>query len=96
MEVLRGADRLLKKNTPQAVLVELNGLGMRYGFCDNDVHALLLDFGFTPVSYDPFMRKLTPMDCYNEAGNTLYVRRATELDQRFQTAHPVDWGKTQF
>lgn len=96
MEVIQGADSLFKKSSLQAVLIELNGLGLRYGFHDEDIHALLLNFGFTPVSYDPFMRKLTSMGYYKDAGNTLYVRRTGELDRRLRVAQSVVWGKTKF
>lgn len=95
-EVIRGANALFQKHTLQAVLTELNGLGSRYGFNDDDVHAWLLEFGFKPVSYEPFSRHLTPLDHHNMAGNTLYVRSSGELEQRLREARIVVWGSTRF
>jgi FkbM family methyltransferase len=90
-EVIRGATDLLAQHSLQAVLIELNGLGARYGFSDADIHARLLGFGFKPVRYDPFKRQLVPLDRHNRAGNTLYVRQSDKLDQRLRTAWPAVW-----
>lgn len=95
-EAIRGATGLVRKDALQAVLIELNGLGARYGLSDDDVHARLLNFGFSPASYDPFSRRLTLLNHHHDAGNTLYVRSSAELEQRLRQARPVVWGKTQF
>lgn len=95
-EVIRGAAALLRKDALQAVLIELNGLGARYGFRDGDIHAWLVDSGFSPVSYAPFPRRLTPLDHHRRCGNTLYVRWSAELERRLRNARPVVWGKARF
>jgi hypothetical protein len=59
--VIQGAPALLVQPLLQAVLIELNGLGARYGFSDADIHARLLDFGFHPVRYEPFDRRLVAL-----------------------------------
>lgn len=82
--VIAGAAGLLAQQSLQAVLIELNGLGSRYGFSDADIHASLLDFGFRPVSYEPFARRLVALDEHNSSGNTLYVRPSVALAQRLQ------------
>jgi len=95
MEVIRGAGALLKTPTLRAILIELNGLGARFGFSDADIHAHLLELGFSPVRYDPFMRRLAPLSHHQRTGNTLYVRSAAELEQRLRAARPVVWGGVQ-
>jgi FkbM family methyltransferase len=91
-EVIRGATGLLSQHSVQAVLIELNGLGARYGFHDSDIHTRLLDLGFTPARYVPFERRLVAIDQHNRSGNTLYVRPSTDLDQRLRDARRVVWS----
>ncbi len=78
--------RLLAQQPLQAVLIEPHGLGVRYGFSDADIHARLLDFGFRPMRYEPFARRLVPLEGRNTSGNTLYVRPSAALEQRLREA----------
>jgi FkbM family methyltransferase len=87
--VIQGAPELLAQPSLQAVLIELNGLGARYGFSDADIHARLLDFGFRPMRYEPFARRLVALDGRQDAGNTLYVRLSAALEQRLREAPAV-------
>lgn len=75
-EVLRGGAAVLRAPSLQAVVMELNGSGSKYGFDETALHTQVLDSGFTPCSYDPFERALValPSSHKNTAGNTLYVR----------------------
>jgi FkbM family methyltransferase len=84
--VIQGAPELLAQPSLQAVLIELNGLGARYGFSDADIHARLLEFGFHPMRYDPFARRLVALEGHNTSGNTLYVRPSEALEQRLREA----------
>ena len=91
--VIRGAAGLLAQDSLQAVLIELNGLGVRYGFSDADIHAQLLKHGFRPAHYDPVARQLHALEDHRTTGNTLYVRASADLQQRLQTAEPFRWRK---
>lgn len=84
--VIQGAQRILAQSCLQAVLVELNGLGARYGFSDYDIHTRLLECGFRPMSYDPLDRRLMALEGHRDTGNTLYVRPSSALEQRLQEA----------
>lgn len=85
-EVIRGARAVLSNPNLQAVLLELNGLGARYGLHDNETDTQMRDFGFKPSKYDPFTRTLTTVKFRNETGNTLYVRgEASDLTERLKT-----------
>jgi hypothetical protein len=90
-EVIRGAHGVLSEKSLQAVLIELNGLGARYGFTDDEIHARMLSFGFSPARYDPFMRRLIALDDHQSSGNTLYVHSSPELDQRLREASAFVW-----
>ncbi len=75
LHVLRGAGRSFASPGLEALVVELNGSGDRYGHPDADVHAAMSAFGFTPHDYDPAARRLTTRSDYNREGfNTIYVR----------------------
>lgn len=87
--VIAGASGLLAQQSLQAVLIELNGLGARYGFNDDEIHNKLLAAGFKPASYEPFTRRLTPLEGHRTSGNTLYVRNFSVLEQRLRAAAPV-------
>ncbi|WP_420426276.1 FkbM family methyltransferase [Algiphilus sp.] len=88
--VIQGAYGILGQSSLQAVLIELNGLGVRYGFSDDDTHAQLLEAGFRPMRYDPFARRLVALDWRQDTGNTLYVRPSATLEQRLREA-PAAW-----
>lgn len=90
-EVIRGAAQVLAQPALVAVLIELNGMGVRYGFRDSDIHARLLEFGFTATLYDPFHRQLIPLDNHGNSGNTLYVRSTDKVSKRLEKAQSFVW-----
>ena len=87
--VIAGATHVLNESSLQAVLIELNSLGTRYGFNDDDIHKALVAAGFSPASYEPFARRLTLLEGHRTSGNTLYVRNFSVLEQRLRGAAPV-------
>lgn len=89
-KVIDGGENTLKKPSLRAVVMELNGSGRHYGYNDTEVHQSIIALGFTPYSYDPFERKLNPMDDRNRAsGNTLYLRDIEFIHQRVETAPDI-------
>jgi FkbM family methyltransferase len=94
-EVIRGGIEVLSQASLMAILIELNGLGGRYGFRDSDNHDSLVGLGFRPVRYDPFHRTLAKLDNHRTSGNTLYVRDAGALSVRLRNAAPFRWGNVE-
>lgn len=43
-------------------------------------------FGFHPMRYEPFARRLVALDRHRDTGNTLYVRPSPALGQRLREA----------
>jgi len=80
-EVIKGAKRLLASDSLQAIIIELNGSGMRYGFNDKNVHEELLVSGFLPYRYDPFSRELYLLKTAGDL-NTLYLRDVDSVKKR--------------
>lgn len=86
MNVINGGEATLSAATLDAVLMELNGLGARYGFDEREIHRSMLEFGFMPYSYLPAKRKLAPEKGPRELGNTLYIKNLDAVAERVMTA----------
>lgn len=85
--VLEGARKTLGNPALQAVIMELNGSGGRYGFDESSLLLTLTDAGFKPFSYDPLERKLAVLEGKNgQEGNTLFIRDETWVQARLATA----------
>jgi FkbM family methyltransferase len=84
-EVLKGMTDTLKQQCLKAIIIELNGSGIRYGFNEQDIHLLLMSSGFKPYHYDPFKRDLMPMTSYGNH-NTIYCRDIEYINSRLKAA----------
>jgi FkbM family methyltransferase len=85
--VLKGATGLLADPKLEAIIIELNGLGARYGYDDRKTDAAIRDHGFQSFAYDPWTRALSPAKMSGEH-NTLYVRDVESASQRLKTSSP--------
>lgn len=83
LEVLRGLERSLRSESLEAIVMEVNGSGERYGVSDQEICDFLTVRGFTMHSYDALKRKLTNPD---GSGNVIFVRDASKVEQRVATA----------
>lgn len=84
-EVINGMEETLTNETLKAIIIELNGLGMRYGYDENEIHNKLLLKSFQPYLYDPFKRKFTVSTGYGKF-NTLYLRDMEFIKKRVEEA----------
>jgi FkbM family methyltransferase len=84
--VIDGAERLLRRVA--AVVLELNGSGVRYGMSDSDVDRRMRLQGFASYEYDPVARSLAERPP-RRSGNTLYVRDLAEVVERVRAARPL-------
>lgn len=84
-EVLKGMNDTLKQPTLKAIIIELNGSGLRYGFNEGDIHQTLLSNSFRPYQYDPFKRELHLMDSFGSY-NTIYCRDVEFIKARVKAA----------
>ncbi len=89
-EVIRGGQGVLSSKSLMAMIVELNQLGARYGIDNHTTDAMLRNFGFSTVKYDPFRRHLEMVALPNSSGNTLYIRPSEEMQLRLRTSPPLD------
>lgn len=81
--VLQGANNILKNATLKALIVELNGCCHKYGVTENEIHQMLLNYGFKTYQYKPFERYLVQTNEFNDdGGNTIYIRDVDWVKQR--------------
>ena len=82
-EVLKGAEVLLSSGNVLAILIEVNCEGGYYGSTKEQIHNLIISYGFTPVMYDPKKRKITKLLSFNPNNeNTIYLANIKEMEQR--------------
>lgn len=87
--VVRGATKTLSDRALQAVIMEFNGGGARYGFDEAALFDQMRGLGFALFSYEPFSRALTPLVSLEQVrGNALLVRDADWVRARLQAAPP--------
>lgn len=86
--VLKGAQRILNSPVLNAIIVEMNGSGMRYGYDERDIHILLLSLGFQAYTYEPFSRKLNWVKNFGTL-NTIYCRDADFVNMRLSSAKKI-------
>jgi FkbM family methyltransferase len=86
--VITGAKKTIENKKLQAVILELNGSGKRYGYNDLDTHdKMVSQFNFSPYLYDPKKRELSRIENSNLNGqNTIYVRESATVVQKIQSA----------
>jgi FkbM family methyltransferase len=83
---IKGAINLLKSGRVKAIVIELCGAGLEYGFNDNDIHELLLSLGYEAVKYDYRNNNLEPIDSYRkDSPNTIYIKNIGEITQSIKS-----------
>jgi FkbM family methyltransferase len=90
-EVFAGAANSLRKPSLQAIIVERNNLGARYGFDEEKLHQEIRMNGFIPYNYKPCSRELIRVS--NETtGNIIYIRDFEAANVRLRAAPPLTLG----
>lgn len=85
--VISGAENILASGQVLAMIVELNGRGVEFGYTNEEVHQKIISHGLVPISYDPVNRKIKKLDDYNKnEGNTLYVKNIEQAESLVRSA----------
>lgn len=84
-EVLKGMTETLKQTSLKAIIIEVNGSGVRYGAKDEDIDNQLRSYGFKPYQYDAFKRNLTLLKNYGN-NNNIYCRDIGFIGKRLKQA----------
>jgi len=86
-EAFAGGGRTLQNQKLQAMIVERNDSGNRYGFDEAALHQEIRRHGFQPCHYDPFTRQLKPAGD-RLGGNIIYIRNLEAASARLKNAPP--------
>jgi len=86
-EVFAGASQTLQNPRLQAMIVECNESGGRYGFDEEALHRQIRGLGFQPCRYEPFTRRITSAD-RQAGGNIIYLRNLEAAAARVKKAAP--------
>lgn len=82
MNVLKGANELLKSDKLLAIVVEINGFNRNYGFNEKDIHNLILSYDFIQYYYNPFTREIKKeltSDIYSDKDDFIYIKKYDEI-----------------
>jgi FkbM family methyltransferase len=88
-EVLRGASATLSSSSLEAIVIEMNGSGARYGYDEGRIHDEIVRAGFSPVRYTARTREIAIDSVFSTHGNRLYVRDVARAKQRVANAPPL-------
>lgn len=93
--VLHGAIAALRQGALHSVIMELNGMGARYGYDESAILALMRDCGFATYTYEPYSRQLVSLAGKNHAsGNTIFIRNVDLVRERIaRAAHTTIFGR---
>ena len=92
-EVILGAENILNHEQLKAIIIELNGSGLRYGYDENKIHEKLIHKGFLPYDYNPKKRELKRLKKYS-AHNTIYIRDVDYVEKRLSDSRKIKIGNT--
>lgn len=84
-KVLNGALRILSSAQLKAIIIELNGSALKYGFSEDSIHSLLYENGFRPYNYDPFSKRFTLLETFGQY-NTIYIKDMNWVEERVRTS----------
>ncbi|HLX96490.1 MAG TPA: FkbM family methyltransferase [Verrucomicrobiae bacterium] len=84
-EVFAGASQTLRHSGLQAIIIERNNIGARYGFNETPLHQEIQQCGFVPCHYQPFARHLSPADNVPHQ-NIIYIRNVEAANARLRAA----------
>jgi FkbM family methyltransferase len=88
--VIQGAQQVLQTPSLLAIIIELIGMGERYGFDESTVTTNLEEHGFKRFQYDPFTRSLHPPASNNEiASNQIFIRDSDQVEKRLKESPPI-------
>ena len=79
--VIDGSIQTLKQTSLEVIIIELVGLGERYGFNELDIQTILSEHGFSKYEYNPFKRELIVTKNLGHH-NTIYIRNISFVKKR--------------
>jgi FkbM family methyltransferase len=88
-EVLQGMAGALQSTTLKAIIIELNGSGLRYGYDEKLIHDKLVSNNFSAYQYFPFERRLDLLETYGNL-NTIYIKDIDFVKTRIEASDKIN------
>ena len=84
-QVLLGCKEILKNQSLNVIIIELNNSNKYYGYDENDILSILEKSGFSPYKYIYPENKLVPIERKNfESYNTIFIRNISYVRKRIE------------
>jgi FkbM family methyltransferase len=87
-EVLKGALKILKKESLCAIIIETNFYPHIFSSISQDIYSIMNSFGFYPYQYNPFKRELFQSN-NKKSNNTIFIRNSTFVESRICNARKI-------
>ena len=92
--VLEGGDSVLKSDSLQAIIIELNESGKTFNVKDSEIIDLLNTYKFKPYSCHPFTRSFKKLSSNNKSGfNTIFIKDLERVSNRVLNSKAIKVGK---
>ena len=85
-QVLKGAKKLLQKQSLIAMIIETNELSNNYEISRSDISNYLAKYNYYPVLYDPFNRQIKAKKNNVFSKNTIYIKNFEEINFLIQNS----------
>lgn len=90
LSVMAGAEKTLSSPNLLAVVMEINGSGIRYGIDDRELDDLMKRYGFEACRYSAIDKSLKTFAIAGKrSGNTIFVRNIEEIERRIKMAPKI-------
>jgi FkbM family methyltransferase len=89
-EVLNGASKTLSDDHLKAIIIELDGYGVRYNYDESLIHEKLVKLGFNRYTYNPKKRELLRMIHFKYNNDGIYLRDVDFILKRIRTADSIN------
>jgi len=94
---LKGANEVLMKPDLEVIIIEINGHCRRYGNTEEEVFRFIASFGFIPVYYNSFTRKINLLNHYNhDSDSTIFIRDLKAATLRVKRGKKIQIWKNYF
>ncbi len=96
LNVLKGAQNILKRPELKILLIETNGLSSKYQLNEEEIFTILHKHGFTPYRYSPFERELSICNKDCKRDNTIFVRDRECVESKVKRSNILYINKLSF
>ena len=98
--VIKGATKLLGSNYgPNIIIIELRGLGNKYGFDEIKIHQYITNMGYKNVHYNPLTRKISVDKKFSAKkilGDMIYIKNIDKAISRLKSGSKFKIRNLQF